>query len=332
MRAWIAGLVLLATARVQAEPAHLTATLDVKRAPGAEECLDAPKLARAVETRLGRVVFESAAPELGVSVALERAPDRSWRAQLVLDDSKGQALGRREIVSAEPSCSALDPSLALVVALLVDAPPTPLEPPPPADSTAAPPPPRPPPPPPTPIRIPPAPPPPEEPWRFGATASAAVSFGWLPSFSPGASLALATEPPHLPELVAFGQLFLPRRTENADGHGVEVSLMRLGFAVCPALYAGPTVRVAACAGQTLGRVRAKAFGFDENRRTADLAYAVEVGGLLRLSLVGPLVFRAFSGVEVPLTRNVYVGGPTRTVLFRSSPVAARGEMGVGVEL
>jgi hypothetical protein len=318
--------VLLAAAKAHAEPAHLMASLDVNRAAGAETCLDAPALAKAVETRLGRSVFNDATPELRVSVTLERLPDAMWRAQLLLQDARGVELGRREIVSTEPACSALDPSLALVVALLVDAPPTP---PPPAPEASPPPPP---PPPPTPIRIPPPPPTPEEPWRFGAALSALASVGWLPSFTPGASLGLFVEPPHLPELVVFAQGFLPRRAESSAGHGVEVSLLRLGLAVCPTLYGGPTVRVAVCAGQTIGRVQAEAFGFDENRRTADLAYAVEAGPVLRLSLVGPLVFRAFSGVEVPLTRNVYVGGPTRTVLFRSSPVAARGEMGVGVEL
>jgi hypothetical protein len=332
MRVWFAGVVLLAAARVHAEPAHLTATLEVKRAPGAEQCLDAPALAKAVETRLGRAAFGGASPELRVTVELERLPDGVWRAQLLLEDAKGQALGRRELLSAEPPCAALDPSLALVVALLVDAPPTPpAEPPPPTD-TSTPPPPRPPPPPPTPIRIPKAPPPPEEPWRFGASLSAAVSVGWLPSFAPGASLALSTESPRLPELVAFGQLFSPRRTESQNGRGVEVSLMRIGLAVCPSFYRGETVRVAACLGQTVGRVGARAFGFDENRRTAELSYAVEAGGLLQLSLIGPLVFRAFSGIEMPLTRNVYVSGPERAVIFRSSPLAARGEMGLGVEL
>lgn len=328
MRAWIAGVVLLAAARVHAEPKHLTATLDVKRTAGAEACLDAPALAKAVEARLGRSVFGGTNPELRVSVALERLSDGAWRAQLLLEDAKGVALGRRELVSAEPSCSALDPSLALVVALLVDAPPTP-PPPPPAEVAPSPPPPL---PPPTPIRIPPPPPAPEEPWQFGAAASGAVALGWLPSVAPGVSLALSAEPPRVPELVLLAQGFLPRRTESADAQGVELSLIRVGLLVCPALLRGNGIRVAACAGQTVGRIRAEAFGFDENRRTTDLAYAVEVGGLLRVSLVGPLVFRAFSGVEVPLNRDVYLGGPTRTVLFRSSPVAARGEMGLGVEL
>jgi hypothetical protein len=329
MRAWIAGLVLLAATRAQAEPDHLTATLDVKRAPGAEQCVDAPALARAVETRLGRTVFAGAAPELRVSVELERSADGAWRAQLLLEDDQGVDLGRREIVSAERACSGLDPSLALVVALLVDAPPSP-PPPPPPSTDGTPPPPPPPPPKPTPLRIPPPPPPPQEPWRFGATLSAALSLGWLPSFAPGASLGVSAEPPHFPELVAFAQGFIPRSTDGSQG--VKLSLLRVGLEVCPAIYRGDSVRVAACVGQTVGRVRAEAFGFDENRRTGDLAYAVEAGGLLRLSLVGPLVFRAFSGVELPLTRNVYVGGPERTVLFRSSPVAARGEMGLGVEL
>jgi hypothetical protein len=266
-----------------------------------------------------------------VLVELERAADGVWRARLLLEDAKGVALGRREIVSAERSCAALDPSLALVVALLVDAPPSPPPPPPPPPADgAAPPPPPPPPRSPTPIRIPPAPAAPEEPWQFGAALSATLSLGWLPSFSPGASLAVSAEPPHLPELVAFAQAFVPRRTEG--DHGVEMSLMRVGFSVCPAVVRGSSVRVAACAGQTVGRLGAEAFGFDENRRTVDLTYSLDAGGLLCVSLIGPLVFRVFSGVEVPLTRNVYVGGPTRTVLFRSSPVAARGEMGVGVEL
>lgn len=333
MRAWFAGLLLLAAGRASAQPAHLTATLDVKRSPGAEQCIDAPALAKAVEVRLGRTVFGGASPELRVIVTLERLPDGAWGAQLLLEDAKGQALGRRELGTAEASCSALDPSLALVVALLVDAPPTPVAPPPPPpDATAPAPPPPPPPPPPTRIRIPAPPPPPEEPWQLGVAASAVAGFGWLPSIAPGASVALSAEAPHVPELVVFAQGFLPRRTARSDGRDVELSLLRLGFSVCPALYRGETARVGVCAGQTVGRVRAQAFGFDDNRQTSDLTYAVEVGGLLRLSLFGPLVFRAFAGVEAPITRNVYVGGPERLVLFRSSPVAARGEMGLGAEL
>jgi hypothetical protein len=332
MRAWFACLVLLVAAPVHANPAHLTAALDVKRAPGAEECIDAPSLARAVEERLGRTVFGHASPELRVFVELDRLPDGVWRAQLLLEDAKGQALGRREIGTAEATCSALDPSLALVVALLVDAPPTPpLEPPAPEDP-AAPPPPPPPPPPPTRIRIPRPPSPPDEPWRVGAALSAALSFGRLPSLAPGASLSLSLDAPYFPEVVVVAQGFLPRRTESAPGRGVEVSLARLGLALCPALYQGQSVRVAACAGQTVGRVQASAFGFDENRSTTDLTYALEAGGLLGVSLFGPLIFRVFSGVEVPVTRNAYVAGPTRLVLFRSSPVAARGEIGLGVEL
>jgi hypothetical protein len=330
MRAWFAGLVLLAAAPVHAAPAHLTATLDVKRAPGAEQCIDAPSLAKAVEARLGRNAFDKASPELRVFVVLDRLPDGAWRAQLLLEDAKGQALGRREIESAEAACSALDPSLALVVALLVDAPPSP--PPEPPTPEGAPPPPPPPPPPPTRIRIPAPPPPPEEPWRLGASLSAALSYGWVPSLAPGVSLALSAEPPHFPEFVVVAQGFLPRRTESSPGRGVEVSLVRLGLALCPALYRGPSVRVAACAGQSVGRAQATAFGFDENRSTTGLTYAVEAGGLLGVSLFGPLVLRAFSGVEVPVTRNAYVAGPTRVVLFRSSPVAARGEIGLGVEL
>src|SRR5688572_13338077 len=149
MRAWVAVLLLVLgtlvpraslgdTSRV------LVATLKLEKGAGTEQCIDAPELSSAVEARLGRRVFGVRTPaDLDVRLRLERPGSNQWRGDLLLLDDAGNELGRREIVTKAKDCSALDASLALVVALLVDAPPNlpPERAPPPATSTEAPPPP-----------------------------------------------------------------------------------------------------------------------------------------------------------------------------------------------
>src|SRR5690606_16218881 len=90
-------------------PAHeaSTSSLSWVRMPGAEGCASSAALARAVEERLARRVFVSAADaDLAVEGRAERT-QAGWRAVLSVTQADGTVLGERTLESAEPECEAL---------------------------------------------------------------------------------------------------------------------------------------------------------------------------------------------------------------------------------
>src|SRR5258706_2877888 len=105
--------------------AALLAVLSVERGPGAEACLDESQLKRSVERRLKRSVFVSEADaSLRLRVSFS-AHDGELEARIELSNIDGTPRGTRSLVTTG-HCSALDDSLALSVALLVDEPPEPV--------------------------------------------------------------------------------------------------------------------------------------------------------------------------------------------------------------
>lgn len=111
---WVWGLFFL--------PTILTAQAPVWglswKAPG--ECIQPSELVQAVEEKLGRPVF-GANPEFRIDgfVKATSNPQR-WKAKLTLLDVQGAVLGSRDVASAEKNCRALDDSLVLVMALMID--------------------------------------------------------------------------------------------------------------------------------------------------------------------------------------------------------------------
>ena len=84
-------------------------------------CLDAQALRGDVERHLGRPVFATNHPDVGVRVSLERqARDRLVVHIAVLRD--GHPMGARTLEGSEAACNRLRAELALVVAMLVDIP------------------------------------------------------------------------------------------------------------------------------------------------------------------------------------------------------------------
>src|SRR5262245_30255859 len=126
MRVWIRALALsfvtLFPRAGRAEPPRvLVATLEVQKDAGTERCIEKPELAKAVEARLARPVFDVRnPPDLKVRLHLARPSPNEWRGDITLLDATGNELGRRELVTKARDCSALDASVALVIALLVD--------------------------------------------------------------------------------------------------------------------------------------------------------------------------------------------------------------------
>lgn len=95
-------------------------SLRVIREPGTETCVSAAELTRAVEARLARRVFTAASEaDLKASVHAVRSRGR-FVLELSLESSRGQRIGVRRLETQARHCSALDDSVALVLALAVD--------------------------------------------------------------------------------------------------------------------------------------------------------------------------------------------------------------------
>jgi hypothetical protein len=328
------------------------ARLDVEKGAGAERCVDGQDLAHAVEARLRRRVFRADLPAtLYVKIALARDA-AGWSALLTMHDGNGAFLGRRSLVTEAADCSALDESLALVVALLVDSPPPPVageseatpaatkptspstEP---ARATA---------PPPTeasarpsevasPLHLPRDTPAPRQPWRLQFATEGALAIGILPGLAPGVELGFGAKAPTLPEFRLFAGWYAPREQRRAElDAGARFDALYVGLEVCPLERELGISQWSVCAGQSLGRLRSKAFGFDENSTSNHLTYALLARGALQLALASHWALRLGARAEVPLTRGVFgYGTPDgEQPLFQPSPVAAVLDLGLVVRL
>ncbi|HWA72703.1 MAG TPA: hypothetical protein VG937_10220 [Polyangiaceae bacterium] len=318
--------VVLATSsaapRATAEPAAL-ATLELTRSSAAEHCIDARTLTRSVETRLARRAFADTAP-LRLRVALDRRGP-NWIAELSLSDSAGP-LGERSLSTGAAHCSALDDSLALVVALLVGTPPERVEPAAaaptvpahaatpsaaPKTTQAA-----------TPLFLPADTWAPRAPWQFSGRAGGSLLFFALPGVAYGPSLGVAARPPSGPWLRLNADWVLPKEGESGDGvHGVRVSSERLGLLVCGLSLGAGSLEWQFCAGQRVGRVTAEGLGFDYSARVRRLYFAATLGGELTLHLANRWYLPVGLFAEIPLTRDQFVARDASEPLHRIGAVA-----------
>ena len=95
-----------------------TYALSWVRAEGAEECPSGRALAKEVERRLGRSVFDAAA-ERSFEVEVTRF-GKTYRSDVYVRDVAGHSVGHRSLQSDEPGCSALVDATALAIALVID--------------------------------------------------------------------------------------------------------------------------------------------------------------------------------------------------------------------
>lgn len=308
--------------------------LEVERGPGASGCIDAQRLRASVERRLKRRVFDAARPpELWVHVRFEGG--ERYTTRVVLSDREGP-LGHRELTTEARHCSALDDSLALVVALLVDTPPArpspaPTQPPaetapPRAEPRAE----------PTPIELPPETAAPRAPLRFEAHAAALLGVGLLPGVALGGELGLGLKLANGPWLRAVGELYAEREAHLSGGaSGVRLRAVRWGLELCPfSIPLGP-LEAQPCLGQRVGWLRASGFGFDQNAETTRLFYSLTLGAQGVLPLGGPCGLVLGAHGEFPFARDEFTAradGVRSQALFQVAPVTAVAKLGLRVEL
>ena len=314
--------------------AALLAVLSVERGPGAEACLDEAHLKRSVERRLKRRVFVTdadASLRLRVGFTVH---DGETEARIELSSIDGTPRGTRSLVTTG-HCSALDDSLALSVALLVDEPPDPVEPKP-VEATAAGTSAAKPPAPPSPIRvitIPPDVEAPREPWhvRFGAGAKGA--WGSLPGVRPAAVFSLGIVPRDFAPILLQAEAYWPASSARNATSGARFHLLRAALAVCPPLWSRPNAELGLCIGQQLGWLTVEGYGFDHDATEQRLGYALTLGGEGRLRLFPPVSIRGYWGAEVPLVRDRFTsGGRNAEELFQPSPIALVAEIGLEAQL
>lgn len=83
-------------------------------------CIGAADLAEAIEKRLGRATF-GAKPDVRIEGWVRGDGPKRWRARLTLVDADGTVKGSREVSADGASCRAIDESLTLVAAVMIDA-------------------------------------------------------------------------------------------------------------------------------------------------------------------------------------------------------------------
>jgi hypothetical protein len=311
----MAALALLALAiwasstALAAEVTPALVHLDYQRERSAPSCVSAPQLARDVEARLGRRVFVAPADaELTARVRARRVTQR-FVVELELFERDGRSLGRRELSTRAAHCSALDDSLALVLALAADMPrqpPLPESAPAAAVPTASPASPA----PPTPslgspLSIPATTHAPRLGLRFRPSLGPALALGLVPGLAPGLEVGLTLRANEFWPVVLHGAGFLEQdQASSVPAKGAKFAAQTLLLGVCPYMGALGAFEASMCAVQCLGRVQARGVGFDEEQR--DTGWSLHVGAGLGLSReFGPLFVAASGALLVPVVRRRY---------------------------
>ncbi len=328
----------LATALLWARPAWAedtparTSSLSWVRLEGAESCIATQALARAVEERLARRVFVSAA-EADVSVEGHLSRDgQRWKAVLTIRDGTGALLGTRTLDSVEPECASLDEGLVFVVSILIDPDAALVEPKPKEPSPAAP-------------AVEPKPSrvvvrrervlvpveKPPEPWRVGVSALFAGALGLLPRAALGVGAAVLLDPPGLWDIELSAAYWFGQSVDAERGASADLSLVHAGAALCPLSLNTGRVRFHTCGGLLLGALRSRGSGFDKQLSDDAPSVYATVPSRLTLALAGPLALTASASFLTPLVRSQVTyrtpDGADRT-LFEPSRAAISAALGL----
>jgi hypothetical protein len=310
-------------------PSYVTAHLEWHLEADATDCMRGVELERATEVLLGRSVFQRQEGALvRIKGRVAGGADNRWRADLTLMAGDGRVLGSRELTTESKDCRALDDSLPVVLALMVD-----------IDREHV------------ILQIPPPPPPPPAAaptekivatdaavtstgggWDGAVAVGGLISRGALPGFPFGVQVGATVTPPRFAPLELRGRFWVPSVEQRGD-EGTDIWAWEVGAAVCPVLFAGSRLSFDACAGPEVGRFYARGVGagLDRPRRAEGSLLGVAVGGRARLRVARSWEIRlAVEGVT-PLIQNrlvFTVPEGDEVPVFEASRFAPRAELAI----
>ncbi|MFO0614943.1 MAG: hypothetical protein U0414_20305 [Polyangiaceae bacterium] len=297
---------LLVAALVESAPSVARAAdrrvaLDWSRAEGADSCVDEAGLAKAVDAVLGRGVFgPRATAEATVHGRIQRGP-KGWSAHLFLDDASGKVLGTRDVDSEEADCRAFDDSIALVVALAVDA----------LGEVPA----------PTLHEPPIVPTPRPTPWRGEVGVVAAGSFGLLPGVAGALGFRAAVQPPGFWPIGAEARFWLPSAAEE-DGRGADFTAWEVGLDLCAPLLR-KIIEPRICAGFQIGQLRGEGFGLPVSTASTAWLANVRLEATPFIHLGERFALAPAIGLSIPTIRDRFYytlgADPTRRILHQPAP-------------
>lgn len=298
-------------------PARKGARITWVRGIDAEKCVGRTGLEEDVKARLGYDPF-ALPSELAIEGTVVRVSPTGFRAELVVRDASGKALGSRQLSSREADCRSLGEAVAVAITVAID---------PDAPGTRAPiveetpfvavaepaPPPR----------VDPSPPPDVE--RVHAMVMGGASAGIVPDVAPSASLRVRAILGRYFEL-GLGAHFWPESRTSGVGFGITSGSLD----ACVIPFASARV-LRWCAGAHGGV-------FDVFVHAAELApvevgafvwAAAETGPALSIPVAGALRLELSASALVPIVRRqAFVRGQSEA-LWEQSVVGGRADVGMG---
>lgn len=317
-------------------------------APADAECVSTSDLARWVEARVGRDVFdEAAASRVDVAITFDAATD-GFTARVSTNSGAGVD-GLREITAPPGHCSGIDDALVLVVAAFVgvterielaapapEPPASPEHPPTDVDTPVA-------------TREPdtspaphitltrpmalPAEPAAPSPAQWSVLAGAHAQSGQTPGVAIGPALGARIDWRALS--IAAELLWLPTtEIALADGGSGRFAVIAAGLHMCGSSHFTSRVTASACLGSFLGLTIASTHGLWRVEESIRPALAVTPALRLRWRLTGPLSLQLAGGVHVPLLaeRYFYVGPGGQERTFHTVSIGAWAQLGLGWQL
>lgn len=313
------------------------------RGDGAEECPNSRWLAKEVERRLGRPVFDiDAERSIEVEVLLLGG---QYRSEMYVRDGSGHVLGHRSLQGDEPGCAALANAVALAIALVIDPEalsrqqkpasssaefetPRPPDPPPPPAPAAAP-----------VAAVCPKPAPPPAPPASSRPASFTRTFfsfrGWLgagfvPAVAPGAELGFeARGAQHLGLEVA--STFVPARPVDQGAGSLDIGLTGARVLLTYELLGSQRANLSVGAGLTLAALHVGVRAPLPVIAPGDYWYSA---GNLGLKLQVPVSAHVFAETglvgQVPFVTQQFLVANQSDPVWSQSVVAGAGFAGVGL--
>lgn len=300
-----------------------SSSLSWVRMPGAESCASSAALAQAIEERLAREVFVSAAnADLAVEGRAERE-GTTWRAVIMVSDADGTMLGERTLTSDRESCDDLLRVVAVAVALMID----PLTAPPPEEERE-----------PevvvrevvreVPVEVP-VPAPPAPGWRVEIDSAIAGTIGLLPTGALGGVTTIIVEPPGFIPLALEGAIVPWARADDGAGGYADFLHVHAGLMICPLGIRERGLALHGCVGADAGAVVVLGGTIDveENERLIGQAHAVLRG---HWDVVGVLTIRLAVHLLIPFRHEPFLYGGGTQRLYAPEPVAGMLDLGAGL--